>query len=205
MQKQMAKALCNFDQTQKIISDIYDNNHIFGFGASEEITAMIAEKGGSATYGEIIPKSVQVLLDELNMTEHDTFYDLGCGVGKLCMQVALVTPANSIGVELSPKRFNDAKKAQQILLETHSIKVNDRLHFFEQSILDTEIKPNPIVYLGSTCYPDQLMAAIVEKLKKVPGTKRVFSTKTMPGLTATKTYTLPMTWAEKTDVFYYVF
>jgi Histone methylation protein DOT1. len=37
-------------------------------------------------------ESAETLIKELNITDKDVFYDLGCGVGKLVMQVGLTTP-----------------------------------------------------------------------------------------------------------------
>lgn len=198
------KTMCNFKRAQNIINELYKRHTIDGFGASEEITTMIAKHGGNATYGEITPASASTLIKDLKLTENDTFYDLGCGVGKFCIQVALTTPATSIGIELSPKRYTDAQQAQKILQQEYNLNPGDRLQFIEQNILDATIKPNATIYLCSTCFPEKLLTDIVSKIKKVPGPKRIISTKELPGLTATKTYTLPMTWTKKGSVYFYV-
>jgi hypothetical protein len=58
---------------------------------SEEITE-IRSNGGHEQYGEIPYDSAAHLLDDLQLSRQDVFYDLGSGVGKLVLQVYMTTP-----------------------------------------------------------------------------------------------------------------
>jgi SAM-dependent methyltransferase len=50
----------------------------------------------------ILPPFVTRVAAELRVTAHDTFYDLGSGNGSVLFQVAFMTGARCVGVELSP-------------------------------------------------------------------------------------------------------
>jgi SAM-dependent methyltransferase len=185
---------------EALIKDVYKD--ISGFGLNAVESAKISSKGGNATYGEILFSSLQTLLYELNLTKDDTFYDLGSGVGKACMQVALVTPARAVGVELSPSRTAKAREALKRVENSYHIK--SKVEFKEENITDVTMKKSAVVFTCSACFPDKLLNDIAEKCKKTPGMVRVLSLKALPGLTPVKVYKLPMTWTLQTDVFYYV-
>lgn len=185
---------------EKIIKDVYKD--ISGFGLNSEESTKISSKGGNATYGEILFPSLQALLNDLNLTKDDTFYDLGSGVGKACIQAALVTPAKVIGIELSPTRVAKAREALKRIETNYHIK--PKVEFREENISDVVLKKSAVVFTCSSCYPEKLLNDIAEKCSKTLGTVRVLSLKPLPGLTPIKVYQLPMTWTSKTEVYYYV-
>lgn len=185
---------------EEVINSAYKN--ITGFGLNVEESEIIKSKGGSATYGEIRFSSLQTLLNDLNLTKGDTFYDLGSGVGKVCMQVALVTPAKAIGIELSTTRVTKAREALKCIERDYQIK--PKVEFREENITDVTLKNSPVVFTCSTCFPDKLLNIIADKCKKTSGRVRVLSLKPLPGLTPVKVYQLPMTWTSNTAVHYYV-
>ena len=70
---------------------------------------------GAATYGEVRPQGVAMLVEALQLNSADsTFYDLGSGRGAAVLQVALrsdVGPRRAVGVELSHERHAVAAQA----------------------------------------------------------------------------------------------
>jgi SAM-dependent methyltransferase len=50
------------------------------------------------------------LLDRAKLTSQDTFYDLGAGLGHVCVLAALLTPARVKGVELEPAYCHYARR-----------------------------------------------------------------------------------------------
>lgn len=59
-------------------------------------------------YGETTFDLICQMIDELQMTEEDTFIDLGSGVGQVVLQLAASTPCKMIwGIEKAecPSRF----------------------------------------------------------------------------------------------------
>lgn len=185
---------------EEIINNSYKD--ITGFGLNSEESALISSKGGNATYGEIRFQSLQTLLDDLNLTSKDTFYDLGSGVGKVCMQVALVTPAKAIGIELSKTRVTKAREALQRI--EHDYHIKPKVEFKEENIADVNLKKSAVIFTCSTCFSEKLLNDIASKCKKTSGTVRVLSLKALPGLTPEKVYQLPMTWTSSTAVHYYI-
>src|SRR6516162_5521450 len=75
--------------TSMIIDELY--KHINGFSISEQERTQVRQKGGNPTYGEITYKGAAELFKKLNLTNNDVLVDLGSGVGKLVVQVALDT------------------------------------------------------------------------------------------------------------------
>jgi hypothetical protein len=59
---------------------------------------------GSATYGEIAQKSIPGMISLLQLQSADKFYDLGCGVGRAVIHVALKVQCPSLGIEISNSR-----------------------------------------------------------------------------------------------------
>ena len=73
------------------------------------------ENNASLLYGEISFNGVTCIMDRkhLNVFNASNIIDLGCGTGKLCLQVLLQFKniLNVYGIELSLSRFNIGKKA----------------------------------------------------------------------------------------------
>jgi precorrin-6B methylase 2 len=180
---------------------------ITGFGISDGEKETIKSAGGAPTYGEILPKSVSILLADLKLTEEDVFYDLGSGVGKVAVQVYLESPVKkSVGVELSPTRHNHAMKVHGKLKDAGKLKANRDLVFCQENILHADISDATVLFLCSTCYSDELMADLASKMQQLkPGT-RILTLKPFKSTTSLKllkTYQLPMTWTEASAVHLY--
>lgn len=58
---------------------------------------------------------VSRLIRLLNVTEEDTFYDIGCGNGSILFQVACLTGAKCVGIEISEHNADVAREAWQLL------------------------------------------------------------------------------------------
>ena len=94
--------------TEREINRLYLN--VYGAVISDEEEESIKKMGGDPTYGEITFDSVTTLLNSLQPTKEDVLYDLGCGVGKMVIQVCLNSCVKkSVGIELSSKRYNHIK------------------------------------------------------------------------------------------------
>lgn len=191
--------------TEQQIENLYAD--ISGFIIDSDETKMINTKGGAATYGEITYEALKTVLDDLGLTKDDVFYDLGCGVGKTCVQVALDTPAKAVGIELSPTRVKHAQNVQKKLVATKKVMPAQRLQFQEKNIFDVTMGDATVVFMCSTCFSHKLMQDITDKLARLskPNLK-VISLKPMPehkDFELIKTYQLPMTWSSQTPVHVY--
>lgn len=80
----------------------------------EEIDRIAGEY--ASTFGEITNRGVRQLCDRVGMSASDVFLDMGSGVGKAVLQVALERGTRrSVGVELSRSRHRNAGKAVSAL------------------------------------------------------------------------------------------
>lgn len=203
--KAKQKLPLNHDRFKEIMQKAYTD--ISGSPISAEESTMISQKGGNSTYGEITYESLKTVLDDLKLKKSDVFYDLGCGVGKTCLQVALTTPAKAYGVELSSSRVKKALQAAQLITKNHNITLKKNLQFYENDILSADLKKTTVAYMCSTCYSDDLMKKITEKLSQLSDGLRVITLKALPenkDFKLVKTYTLPMTWSSGSSVHLYV-
>ncbi len=193
-----------------IMDDVYGKSS--GFGISGDERKMIEDKGGNPTYGEITAKGLEQLIEYFknNLQAHDVFYDLGSGIGKVATQVALTTPAQAIGIELSPTRHEIAAHIKNELLQKN-ILTEDKLQFIEGNILDVNLNNASVIFMCSTCFSEELMKKITENIYNIPHAIKVITLKQLtPHNTyrfeefkAGKTFNLCMTWSDCTPVYTY--
>lgn len=73
------------------------------------------KKNGIHTYGETSFSAFQTLKDILNLKKGDTFYDLGCGRGKLCFWVACKSACQVQGWDWNPTFVSRANRLKRLL------------------------------------------------------------------------------------------
>jgi SAM-dependent methyltransferase len=97
------------------------------------------------TYGEVTNEGMKILNEAFNhhgpLHKYDipkkTFYDLGCGVGKLIITIANNnSKINSVGYEIVTDRVN---KAKSVLAKIKDKQLLDRLTLKEQDIFDNNL------------------------------------------------------------------
>lgn len=203
--KKTSQAIYSRSEATEIINDVY--NDVSGFSIDLQERQFIEKKGGNATYGEITTESVAQLLNNLKLTSKDIFYDLGSGVGKVCVQVALTTPAQAVGVELSPTRYQGAQLIKEELIKRNILINSNKLKFIEQNITDADLSPATVILLCSTCFSDELMQTLTNKMaQKCSSGLRVLTLKDLPAhekFTLLQTYELPMSWSQGSPVYFY--
>jgi len=106
-----------YTQTLNSLKDLYADGKGAWTDADEETFEGIdtVVKGITASvYGEITMQGVSKVIAKFREAfnkPNAVFYDLGCGLGRMVGQVALLTNVTrSIGVELCPNRYAAAKK-----------------------------------------------------------------------------------------------
>lgn len=187
------------------ISELYQN--ISGFCIENYEAEEIKKLGSSPTYGEITPEAVKSLIADLKLTEKDVFYDLGSGVGKMVVQFYLESPVKkSAGYELSPTRNNHALRVKNNLATMGLLEKGRSLDFIQKDLFEADLRDATIVYLPSTCFSDDFMKRLTEKLSYLKKGLRVLTLRTLPphkSFMLRKTYSLPMTWAKQVSVYLY--
>ena len=211
--------LYNKNSSSKIYStqeaiDIMDDvcGKSSGFGICTEERKMIEEKGGNPTYGEITSQALGKLIEHFqnNLSKSDVLYDLGSGIGKVATQVVLTTPARAVGIELSPTRHAIAANIKNELVRKNIIPKN-KLQFIEGNILDVNLDDATIIFMCSTCFSDELMKKITERIYNIPHTVQIITLKQLTPHNTYKfhefipgqTFSLCMTWSDCTSVYTY--
>ena len=191
-------------QAKQVIENIYEG--INGFSLSNDDSVTMKKLGSASVYGEILYDSLEVLLDTLQINNNDVFYDFGSGVGKAVMQVVLNTSAKKVvGLELSADRIDRAIHAKERLVALGYTKPAGRLVFQEKDFLEAPINDATIVYLCSTCFPDDMMEKIVNKIIDLDQPVKIISLRRIDNqlVQLVNEYKLPMSWSEGSPVYIY--
>lgn len=159
---------------------------------------------GQATYGELLPRGVSMLIHALRLDEQSIFYDLGSGRGNVVLQAALSSRAMSCrGVELSERRHEIALHALARLGPRLSANVRFACEDLDNASWDDATE----VFAANLLFPTELDAALCRRLAGCDALRRVATLKpltTVPrGFTLACRLKLPFTWAEKCSVFIY--
>lgn len=194
----MAEPAKSVDSAQ-VINDTYKD--LCAFRASTEDRKEVEKQGGAPTYGEIEISSVKEVINYLKPKASDVFYDLGSGNGKVVVQFYLDTNIKkSVGIELSKDRHAQALTALNHLRKMGLVDKNRKLDLRYGNILKEDFSDATIIYMCSTCFSEDLMKALMEKMTKLAKGARVVTLKRFPyseKLELITSLKLPMTWSPK--------
>ena len=185
---------------------VYENKG--GYLITREEAESIQNAGGHAQYGEITYDSAAHILEDLNLSRQDVFYDLGSGVGKLVMQAYMTTPVKrSVGVELSTTRHKIAETTRAQAATDDHISNTRELTFLNQNINSANLSDVTVCFISGLTFPPQLIQGVMDRLSALDHPVKVISVLPLPEhkqFTLIKTYNLPMSWApEGVDVCLY--
>jgi len=158
----------------------------------------------ASVYGEVLPEGIQTLLDvlddEMPITESDVFVDLGSGTGKIVLQAALSTPCKKVvGIELSATRHkhgidamknagriakecksteldNDESLCKEYAQKTVDALTSGRLQIIHGDIMKPTYNDATHLYAASTTWPDTLLHTVAEIAVKQITNVKTFST-----------------------------
>lgn len=191
---------------QAYLQMIYENKG--GYTIPSEEASAIFKGGGHPQYGEIPYDSAAHILDDLNLSRQDVFYDFGSGTGKLVLQVYLTTPVKrSIGIELSTTRWTIAESCRkQAVMDDHIVNGRD-LIFLNQNLSSANFSDATVCFISGITFPSPLVQSLMDRLSALDHDVKVISVLPLPihkQFTLLKTYTLPMSWApEGVDICLY--
>jgi SAM-dependent methyltransferase len=95
---------------------------------------------------------VDKMLEMAKVTAKDVVYDLGCGDGKIVIRAAQKYGARSVGIDIDPKRIQEANA------NAKAGKVTDKVKFVEADLFESDISEATVVTL-------YLLTRLNEKLK----------------------------------------
>lgn len=178
-----------------------------GFSISEQDQQNVRASGSDDTYGEITYEGVKGLIEDLKLTKDDVFYDLGCGIGKMVAQVYLESPVKkSVGIELSRKRSELAKKLRERLAKDGKLEHKRALNFRRADISKVNISDATVIYFASTTFPTEFMKKMTEKFASLKPGVRIATLQSLPShekVKFVKELVLPMTWSDRSAVYIY--
>lgn len=175
-------ALCRFAKRRWLIWRFFKENQlqtilqdfakayqgIDGFQASK--LGRLEYDAFSLTYGEIDPVSFAALLTLLELKDDSVWLDLGSGVGKSVLLVALLYPVKqSIGVEILPPLHALAESAKGALTNPF---LQDRVALFCQNFMDFNVRQATHIFINGAGFFGENQDALEQLLQQAaPGTQ----------------------------------
>lgn len=129
----------------------------------------------------ILPAFISNLAKILDVKSTDTFYDLGCGNGSVLFQIAFVTGAKCVGVELSPHNAQVARDAWQAMkprLEKISGRKMPEIEIITGDLTDVIAKqefytPNTVIWTANMLMPKMVTQLMAERFRALPSGARI--------------------------------
>ncbi|GET88058.1 hypothetical protein, conserved [Leishmania tarentolae] len=128
----------------------------------------------------ILPPFVTRLVRIGNIDPEETFYDLGCGNGSVLFQVAAMTGARCVGVEINPHNAQLATEAWSFLRPIfeaqfkHKLSVEIVCADFCTLLRDTAYFPTPcVIWAANLLLPKPVNHYLSERLRSVPRGTRI--------------------------------
>lgn len=132
----------------------------------------------------LLPTFVSRMVRLMEITSEDTFYDFGCGNGSIVFQVAFLTGASCVGVEISQHNANVARAAWEVLrpkLELLSgrkmpeIKIiaADMTKILADKTMFIEEKGKTAILVSNLLFPKSLTHYLSERFRHVPSGTRI--------------------------------
>ena len=126
------------------------------------------------TYGEVAEQGMKTLSEKFSQhapimnfpEEQRTFYDLGCGIGRLVLGMAILHgEIRARGIEIVPDRVRQAHHAIERLGKGKQI--TPRIQIKQGSFLDSSINYGDAcwIFVSNLCYDDSIQKDIYTKLE----------------------------------------
>ncbi len=197
----------NIDELyQGYLAKVYQHTQGYQRFTSEQHQTL-AKDNVCITYGELLYPSVKKLIRMLSLTSQDVFLDLGSGLGKCMLQVFMQTNLKKvIGIEAS------VALCQQTQMVLATVK-NDFPFYWENgreisqmsgNFLTCDWQDATCVYTCSTCFTQELLVSIGNKINRMPQIQKVCSLRPLPTLQLPlkKIFTVECSW-DSALCFYY--
>jgi len=121
------------------------------------------------TYGEVTEQGINILSEKIKQycvvpRCGNTFYDLGCGIGKVNVGMAILHPdIRSVGIEIVPERVRFAMSCLEKLKQKQ---IRNRILFHCGDFLspDLNFKNAFCIFLSNMCFTEETNQHISEKI-----------------------------------------
>ena len=118
-----------------------------------------------APYVPTPPRVVDAMLKMARVTASDVVFDLGCGDGRIPIAAALKFGTRGVGIDLDPKRIDDATE------NAKAAGVTDKVKFVAENVFDTDFRDATVVFLYMSLDVNQRLMPKLKSLK--PGSRIV--------------------------------
>ena len=114
------------------------------------------------TYGTISQEGVAQLISDLRVGPDNVFYDLGSGLGQVCMQVFQEAKVRkSVGIELNEQRHNLAKLNEK--RSTGARGLFRELLFRNENFAETDFSDATVIFCASITFSYETLFLLAEK------------------------------------------
>lgn len=168
----------NFIEYLKVIAKYYSNWPFFKTDIGLQLIYLfdnpfsiskrfLIKKGEEDTYayGETPLTTFETIAKECRIKPTDTFYELGCGRGRICFWIHSFIKCKTVGIDYIPEFVN---RGNRIVNRLHL----QNIQFRQENIIDTQFSDGTVFYLYGTCLEDAFIEKLAAKLALLPsGTK----------------------------------
>jgi hypothetical protein len=183
-----------------------DGYELHGYELDQADEARVLATHSSPTYGEIMPTATDRLIEHLAMREDDVFYDLGSGVGKVVLHVALrASIRRCVGVELARGRHRIARRMLDHVRATGLVRARE-CELRCADFMRTPMGDATVVYTCSTAFSTPFMNELAARLARLSTGLRWVSTQDVddnPWFVLEDVLRLDMSWRRKSKVHVY--
>ena len=185
---------------------LYREGEAHGYDSDPAGEARVAATGSSATYGELMPAATDHLVDYLELHADDVFYDLGSGVGKVVLQVAMSAAiARCVGIEMMDRRHRIAQRMLEQVRAKGLLRAREcRLRCSD--FMRARIGDATVIYTCSTAFSTEFMNSLAARLARLPAGLRWVSTQDVddnPWFRLEDVLRLDMSWRRRSKVHVY--
>lgn len=199
----------DLERAKKIYDDLFSD--VKGRDLSLKWREEREIKSKSFVYGEVVPDGFYQMMSEADVRPGQVFYDLGSGTGKAIILAHLLFDfPQAIGIELVDSLYDASIQVQnryeKEFRPSIAKEVGDRkISFVHASILDVDMSDADFVFMNSTCFEDDLVEAIAEKLECLrPNVTVISLSKSLPPTSfhAYKSKKYDFSWGQATAFFH---
>lgn len=120
------------------------------------------------TYGETPLTTLDKIALECRLTANDRVFELGCGRGRTCFWLHEFIGCSVVGIDHVPEfieRANEVKKKYDV----------KGVEFQLEDILKADLKGATAIYIYGSCYSEDFIQRLAEKLSTLPSGAKVIT------------------------------
>ena len=163
---------------KEIFEEVYKGEN--GYLVSFYVRKKLPKPDPNLTYGEVKFESFREILKKVKPGKGEIFYDLGSGTGKAVILASLLSPFKKIvGIELLEDLIKVSERVlrrfKKIVKERFPKLVLPQIEFVQGNFLWEDFSEADVVFVHSTCFSDELMESLTNRLENLKKGSRVIT------------------------------